>query len=118
MFGFNNPNPSPNRKEYGYEVWIKIISRLDPDRDDVETQRVNGGLYAVTRTKLIVNEENVIPSWERIAHWVNSSKAYMIGQHQWLERHLNPLARPEELILDLYCQIESEKSPDSPAVRN
>jgi len=24
VFGFNNPNPSPDRKEYGYEFWLRV----------------------------------------------------------------------------------------------
>jgi len=24
IFGFNNPNPSPDRKDYGYEFWLRV----------------------------------------------------------------------------------------------
>ena len=31
VYGFNNPSPSPGRKEYGYEFWIKVP-------DDIESE--------------------------------------------------------------------------------
>jgi len=84
IFGFNNPNPSPDRKEYGYEFWI----RVEPDVEtggDIKIKEFEGGLYAVT--------------------WVKSSK-YVHGKHQGLEKAHDPNASEEELVLDLYCPIE------------
>ena len=25
IFGFNNPNPTEDKKEYGYELWIRVL---------------------------------------------------------------------------------------------
>ena len=33
VFGFNNPNPSPDRKEYGYEFWICIGPDIEPESE-------------------------------------------------------------------------------------
>lgn len=52
VFGFNNPNPSPDRRDYGYEYWI----RVDPDAagsGEIEIKEFAGGRYAVTRCRLV-----------------------------------------------------------------
>lgn len=105
VFGFNNPDPSPNKENYGYEFWIKIDPEIQPE-GDIEVKEFTGGLYAVTTTRLIVNSDNIIPSWKKLAEWVNKSSKYDFGTHQYLEKHINPRASPEDLILDLYCPIK------------
>ncbi|MFX0050080.1 MAG: GyrI-like domain-containing protein [Candidatus Hodarchaeota archaeon] len=105
IYGFNNPDPSPDREEYGYEFWIKIGSDIQP-KEDIEVKDFSGGLYAVTTTRLIV-EDDVIPAWKKLAEWVEASK-YEFGNHQWLEKHINPRAKPEDLRVDLYCPIKEK----------
>ncbi len=105
VYGFNNPDPSPEREEYGYEFWIKIDKETESS-GDIEVKEFSGGLYAITTTRLIV-EDDVIPAWKQLAEWVKTSK-YDYGSHQWLEKHLNPRAKPEDLILDLYCPIKEK----------
>ena len=105
VFGFNNPDPSPGKEEYGYEFWIKIEPDVVPP-PEFEVKEVKKGLYAITTTRLVISDENIIPAWKRLAEWVKNNKKYDFGSHQWLERHLNPRAPIEELILDLYCPIK------------
>ncbi|MHA2247873.1 MAG: GyrI-like domain-containing protein [Candidatus Hodarchaeales archaeon] len=106
VFGFNNPDPSPDKEEYGYEFWIKVDTEVQSD-GDIKEKEFKGGLYAVTTTRLIVDpESSVIPAWKKLAEWVKKSKEYEFGNHQWLEKALNPRALPEDLILDLYCPIK------------
>lgn len=106
VFGFNNPDPSPDKEEYGYEFWIKIGSEIQSE-GDIKVKEFKGGLYAVTTTRLIVDPEtNIIPAWKKLAEWVKKSSEYEFGAHQWLEKALNPRAPPEELVLDLYCPIK------------
>ena len=84
VYGFNNPDPSPEQKEYGYEFWI----RMDPDfeSDDVEVKDFKGGLYAVTICANMLNPHKDIPStWKRLVEWIKSSK-YDFAKHQWLEK--------------------------------
>jgi DNA gyrase inhibitor GyrI len=60
VFGFNNPPPTEDRKEYGYEFWI----RVDPDTevtDELETKDYPGGLYAVTRCRLHGDPDLYLP---------------------------------------------------------
>ncbi len=112
VFGFNNPDPSPSRKEYGYEFWIRIGTDTKPTRD-VRIKKFQGGLYAVKTCKLkeeleseFFKKQGYLESWKKIIDWVKSSK-YKLGKHQALEKAHEPGASGEELILDLYCPIES-----------
>lgn len=111
VFGFNNPNPSPGQKEYGYEFWIRVEPDTQPS-GDVKIKKFQGGLYAVTTCKLkeemeseFFKKEGYLESWKNIVDWVKSSK-YKCGKHQCLEKAHEPGVSEDELILDLYCPIE------------
>lgn len=106
VFGFNNPDPSPDKEEYGYEFWIKIPPEIQPE-GEIKEKKFKGGLYAVTTTRLIVDPEaNIIPAWMKLVEWVKKSSKYEFGGHQFLEKAINPRSPPEELILDLYCPVK------------
>ncbi|MFW9854299.1 MAG: effector binding domain-containing protein [Candidatus Thorarchaeota archaeon] len=105
VFGFNNPDPSPGKEEYGYEFWVRVEPEIEPE-GEIEVKEFSGGLYAVTTTRLIVNDDNIIPAWKQLGEWVKESKEYDFGEFPCLERALNPRASPENLILDLYCPIK------------
>jgi DNA-binding transcriptional ArsR family regulator len=111
VFGFNNPDPSPGRAEYGYEFWIRVGPDVQP-AGDVEIKTFQGGLYAVTTCKLkeeleseFFKKEGYLESWKNIVDWVKAS-TYKPGKHQCLEKAHEPGASEDELILDLYCPIE------------
>jgi DNA gyrase inhibitor GyrI/DNA-binding transcriptional ArsR family regulator len=111
VFGFNNPDPSPGSKEYGYEFWI----RVGPDAEaegDIKIKEFEGGLYAVATCNLKeeieaeqAGKEGFLSSWRRLQVWVANSKEYKVAKHQWLERATNPPASEDELILDLHMPI-------------
>lgn len=104
VFGFNHPDPSPDRKEYGYELWI----RIDKDtkiEGGVQAKDFAGGLYAVTTCDVKeATIEGIPETWMTLAKWVESSM-YKFGGHQMLERIHKPGAPDSELVLDLYCPI-------------
>ncbi len=91
MFGFNHPNPSPEREHYGYEVWASI-----PDDFDVpaplEKKRFDGGLYAA----LTIDSGN-FHEWQLLDDWVRTNELYEGCDHPLgaevmfggLEEHLN-----------------------------
>lgn len=113
VFGFNNPNPSPDREDYGYEFWIRVEPDTKPE-EDINIKEFEGGLYAVTTCKLkeeleseFFQRQGYLESWKKIVDWVKSSK-YKVGKHQCLEKAHDPEASEEELILDLYISIEEE----------
>lgn len=105
VFGFNNPPPSEDRKEYGYELWI----RVEPDAEvagELEAKDFPGGLYAVTRCRLYGDPKgNVLEVWKRLWDWVGASDYEWRRTHE-LERPVDPIAPEEELVLDLYLPIE------------
>jgi DNA gyrase inhibitor GyrI/DNA-binding HxlR family transcriptional regulator len=111
VFGFNNPDPSPGSKEYGYEFWIRIGPEMEPE-GDVEVKEFEGGLYAVTECNLkeeleseFFRKEGYLETWKRLTDWVTSSQ-YEWGKHPCLEKSHDPKATEDDLILDLYCPIE------------
>ena len=111
VYGFNNPNPSPGREEYGYEFWIRVDPDVEPE-GEIQIKKVEGGLYAVTTCRLkeeleseFFQKEGYLESWKNLVDWVKSSK-YTSGSRQCLEKAHDPGASEEELVLDLYCPIE------------
>ena len=67
MFGFNHPNPSPDRPHYGYEVWLTIPEDFDVPAPG-EKKRFPGGLYAAHAIDFGSFHE-----WGWLAQWVDNS---------------------------------------------
>lgn len=103
VFGFNNPGPAPDRKQYGYEFWVCIGPEIEPE-GDIQTIEFPGGLYAVTKCSLL-GDPNILETWKMLWEWVLVSTYEHRRTHE-LEKHLNPLSPEEDLILDLYLPIE------------
>jgi DNA gyrase inhibitor GyrI len=103
VFGFNNPNPSPESKEYGYEFWISVEPGEKPE-GDVEIKQFPGGWYAVTSCRL-TGEPNVLETWKLLWEWVQSSEYQWRRTHE-LERPKDPTAPEDKLELELYLPIE------------
>ncbi|MHC4405435.1 MAG: AraC family transcriptional regulator [Planctomycetota bacterium] len=106
VFGFNNPNPSAERKEYGYELWIRVGPDASSDAD-VEVKDVPGGLYAVTACKLLGDPRGSMPDvWRKLWDWCQASEYRWRHTHE-LEKPQDPRAAVEEMVLDLYLPIEA-----------
>ncbi|MFQ5789311.1 MAG: GyrI-like domain-containing protein [Acidobacteriota bacterium] len=103
VFGFNNPAPSQDRKDYGYELWIGVDPGIESE-GEVEVKDFEGGLYAVT-TCTLLGDPNVLETWKKLWEWVESSKFKWRHTHE-LEKALDPHAPEEDLVLDLYLPIE------------
>ena len=105
VFGFNNPNPSPDTPRYGYEFWI----RVDPDTEPgpgIEVKEVPGGLYAVSLCKLIDDPRGTVAQvWMALWEWVQESEYSWRKTHE-LEKHLDPDASLEEMVLELHLPIQ------------
>lgn len=111
VFGFNNPDPTPDREEYGYEFWIGIDPGSEPE-GGIEVKDFGGGLYAVKKCRLqeemsseFFRNEGYLESWKMLHDWVEAGD-YRPGRHQWLEKPRDPGAPEEKLVLDLYYPIE------------
>ncbi|MFW9821719.1 MAG: GyrI-like domain-containing protein [Candidatus Thorarchaeota archaeon] len=114
LFGFNNPNPEPGKIEYGYEFWIKVDEKTESD-EIVNVKEFKGGLYAVKSCNLskevasdFFKKNGFLESWYLLDQWVKDSQ-YQPGEHQSLEKAINPGTTEEELILDLYFPIKEVK---------
>ena len=106
IFGFNNPSPTPDSKEYGYELWIKVGPEIQPE-GEIEVKDFPGGLYAVTTCRLIEDPSgrSVLETWKALLQWVMSSQYNWRKIHE-LEKLHNPLGSEKDIILDLYLPIE------------
>jgi DNA-binding transcriptional ArsR family regulator len=118
VFGFNNPNPSPGQKEYGYEFWIRM-GTLFKGEGEVVAKDADGGLFAVTSCRLgeeleseYTKEHGFLEPWRKLIEWVILNEKYEIDdRRQSLEKSRNPGAPVAEVILDLYHPIkEVQKS--------
>lgn len=67
MFGFNHPNPSPDKPHYGYEVWLTIPDDMDVPAPGVK-KHFPGGLYAAHAIDFGNFHE-----WGWLAQWVENS---------------------------------------------
>jgi len=100
VFGFNNPNPTEGKKEYGYEFWIKVSD--DFEEEGVNVKDIPVGRYAVTTCESlsVIGEK-----WMQLVDWVKKSE-YEIRCADCLEKTHDFSASDEELVLDLYLPIE------------
>jgi DNA gyrase inhibitor GyrI/DNA-binding transcriptional ArsR family regulator len=107
VYGFNNPDPKPGVKEYGYEFWIKIDSDMEVE-EGIATKNVVGGLYAVASSKLAedIDTDGVLKTWKKLVSWVKNSEYQMDTSRRCLEKAKNPNAAEGELVLDLYEPIK------------
>lgn len=109
VFGFNNPNPAPDTPRYGYEFWIRVDPGAEPGIEPapgVEVKEVPGGLYAVTPCKLIDDPRGTVAQvWMALWEWVQESDYSWRKTHE-LEKHLDPDAPLEEMVLSLYLPIQ------------
>ncbi len=104
MFGFNNPGPSPDDPEYGYELWIAVDPETQPPAG-VAVKDFAGGVFAVTSCRL-AGSPSVLESWRALLRWVHCrEQSWRRAAHE-LERIRNPLADEPQIQLDLYLPIE------------
>ena len=67
MFGFNHPNPSPDKPHYGYENWVTIPENFEVPAPGVK-KHFPGGLYAAHAIDFGNFHE-----WQWLAQWVENS---------------------------------------------
>lgn len=102
VFGFNNPNPSEGKKEYGYEFLVKVSDKFD--EEGVNIKDVEGGRYAVTTCESL----NIIgEKWMQLVEWLKKSE-YQFRDADCLEKTHDFGASDEDLVLDLYLPIKGK----------
>jgi DNA-binding transcriptional ArsR family regulator len=119
VFGFNNPNPSPGQKEYGYEFWIRVGAYFKGE-NEIEAKDYDGGLFAVTTCKPWVEIHSdfakehgpFLVSWKKLMDWVILSEKYEIdNSRQCLEKPHDQTVSFKDLVLDLYQPIKEVQKP-------
>lgn len=100
IFGFNNPNPSESSPNYGYEFWISVGEKIEPE-GDIRIVSFAGGTYAVAPFTEPDSDYGVtVPAaWQRLDAQVSESH-HQMGSHQWLEE-----ASPDGKLKALYYPI-------------
>lgn len=91
MFGFNHPNPSPIKPNYGYEEWVTIPEDMEVPAPLVK-KRVEGGMYAAHTIAFPDFQE-----WQLLSKWAEESDKYAPNYSEQgeeimdgcLEEHLN-----------------------------
>jgi len=100
IYGFNNPNPTPESLEYGYEFWLKVSIDERPE-DDVRLIEYHGGNYAITEC---IGAENMFQTWQALYKWCVDNK-YRIGHHQALERIIENILDINKIRIELCCPV-------------
>jgi DNA gyrase inhibitor GyrI len=84
VFGFNNPNPSEDSPNYGYEFLVTVAPEVEPAKG-IRIGELHGGPYATMPAEFGTNPAVEIPAaWRRLDKWV-AEHGYRIGHHQCLE---------------------------------
>ena len=115
MFGFNAPNPSPEREHYGYEVWLTIPEDMNVPAPGVK-KTMPGGLYAAHTIDFPNFHE-----WQWLLEWGENNQQYIPAgsgspedMFGGLEEHLNWVMCAQEgnqlpIRLDLLLPIKPRK---------
>ncbi len=104
VFGFNNPPPTPDNPQHGYEFWIRVPENME-STGEIDIEDFGGGHYAVITHNGIPDPDIWMSLWE----WVQQSKYEWRETHE-LERPHDPLAPVDEMTFDLYLPISAPKS--------
>ncbi len=102
VYGFNNPAPAPEIREYGYEFWIAIDPEVSLEEGNV-IKNFPGGLYAVTTCARL---NRIGETWKALWDWVHSPESGLTWRraHE-LEKPHDPRVSESELVIDLYLPI-------------
>ena len=108
IYGFNNPDPSPGKKEYGYEFWLVV----DPDfkSDEVEVKDVPESFNVVTRCNVEDPARDITEAWKKILEWIKKHKIKFAGRCG-IEKVIVPSHSGEGFILDIYIPVVEDSIP-------
>ena len=104
IYGFNNPDPTPGKEEYGYEFYIPTDLNIEED-DTIKIKQMKGGTFAVTECHVIEDFEQIGRSWKELVALVKEQPDYGFGECFWYEHHPIPLPGSEGFILNLYLPV-------------
>ncbi|MCE7746100.1 MAG: ArsR family transcriptional regulator [Candidatus Heimdallarchaeota archaeon] len=105
IYGFNNPDPSPGKKEYGYEFWLVVDQ--DFTSDEVTVKDVPESFNVVTRCNVEDPARDIGEAWKKILQWIKKHKIKMAGRCG-IEKVIVPSHSGEGFILDIYIPVEED----------
>lgn len=100
-FGFNNPDPTPGKTEYGYEMWVVVPEDFKVPEPFVRKD-FPGGLYAALPTYMTIIGER----WGELFNWAQNNDNYELD---WDKGNMR--GELEECID--YNMFNSNELPDS-----
>lgn len=105
FFGFNNPDPIPDRPAYGYEQWMTVDDEVDA-LPPLETKEVPGGRYAMTH---IQGLNTIGEAWQGLVRWCSEHGLEVAGDREpCLEEVLTPIDQPtDKWELNLYLAVNA-----------
>ena len=104
FFGFNNPDPTPGKPEYGYEVWITVDKNFKDAK--VKVKDFPGGNYLVHRVEVPKGKFEVIfQGWQDLVAY-QKKNGYKCAHNLCLEESVRTDRKDLEFILDLYHPVE------------
>lgn len=91
MFGFNHPNPSPDKPHHGYEVWVTIPDDMELPKPLVK-KHFEGGMFAAHTIQFPNFHE-----WDWLIQWAKNNPKFMVNFSEQgdeimggcLEEHIN-----------------------------
>ena len=92
FFGFNNPDPAPDRAAYGYEQWMTVDETVAA-AVGVALKDAPGGRYARVR---IHGLDLIGDAWQYLVDWCDNHHLSIATDRQpCLEELLTPIDQPE-----------------------
>ena len=104
FFGFNNPDPSPETPEYGYEQWMTIDTGTAVE-DPLHVRDFTGGRYATVH---IHGLDSIGDAWQHLVGWC-AENGYTIAtdREPCLEELHSPIDMPtEDWDMDLSLAVD------------
>lgn len=103
FFGFNNPDPFPNRTAYGYEQWMTVDTSVTAGAGMV-IKDPHGGRYARAH---IHGLDSIGDAWQHLVEWCHDHSLIIdTSREPCLEEVLNPIDLPEkDWDIDLYLAV-------------
>ena len=93
FFGFNNPDPMPDRSAYGYEQWMTVAEDVEAF-PPLETKEVSGGRYAMAHIRGL---DSIGEAWQSLVQWCDQHGLEVAtGCEPCLEEVLTPIDQPTD----------------------
>jgi len=102
IYGFNNPDPQPGKKEYGYEFWIQVDSSFE--EDGVKLIDVPEEYCIVTRCFVNDPMKDIPETWGKLLDLIKA-RGYEFAGRCGLEKIISS-SHTSNWILDIYIPLK------------